>query len=214
MTLAKSWQFIGSTEGIPYRFYDWMRRGVNARLVRFLVAELHDEAPAFVLEAGSGTAHASTLMAKEASVSAAVCLDIDFEALSKSTGRSRNVFAVVGDINRMPFSDDTFALVFNNSTVEHFDEPVHAIREMRRVCRESGRVFVGVPYARGPLCFEPFVRNSKLGVWLGRVFTERSLDETLSAAGLTPLRHLRFFLRFFVGALSVKHTSRSVGTSS
>jgi SAM-dependent methyltransferase len=217
MTLSHSWQFIGSTGSVWYRLYDRLRRGVNAHLVTFLGGHLHSSEkrsagsqPAKrlrVLEAGSGTAFASSLMAGRSEVSSSVCMDVDIEALRQAKNRHPDLAAVVGDLRSMPFADESFALVFNNSTVEHLDEPVRAVREMRRACEDSGRVFVGVPYAWGPLGFQPVVGRTRVGVWLGRVFTRSSLDRMLQSAGLTPVAHLRYFWRFFIGAVAAKPRS-------
>lgn len=157
-----------------------------------------------MLEAGSGTAFASSVMADRLGVSRSVCLDIDPEPLRHARERDQRVWAVVGDLRRMPFADGAFVLVFNSSTVEHLDDPVPAVCEMHRVCAAAGRVFVGVPYALGPLCFQPVLAGTRVGTWLGPVFTRASLDGMLRQAGLTPVEHLRYFWRFFIGALAVK----------
>jgi SAM-dependent methyltransferase len=104
----------------------------------------------------------------------------------------------------MPFAADTFSLVFNSSTIEHLDDPAHAVREMQRICRQEGRVFVGVPYRYGPLAFQPLIYSTVIGRWLGPVFSRRGLTELLTTSGLAPVASVRYFWNFFVGAVAVK----------
>lgn len=211
MTLSRSWQFVGGTGGLSYRFYDWLRRRLNERLVRCLASQLpprepgqRGNGPTYVLEAGSGTAFATSLFRRRGGVDVAVCLDIDEAALKEAKRRDPDMHAVVGDMRHLPFRDGAYSLVFNSSTVEHLDDRPIAVGEMRRVCRATGRVFVGVPYSFGPLWFQPLVRRTLLGDWLGQVFSRRRLHELLSSAGLQPVASFRYFLRFFIGVVAAK----------
>ncbi len=220
MSLGRSWQFIGPVGSPWYRFYDWLRRGVNRRLVAFLASALTHDSGAdatvdasvadrgvSVLEAGCGTAFGSSILARRSEVSRAICLDIDLDALREAKARDKHMLAVVADMRCMPFSDGAFGLVFNSSTVEHLDDPVIAVREMNRVCADDGRVFVGVPYALGPLWFQPALGGTRVGLWLGRVFTAGALDTLLQSAGLRSIGQMRYFWRFFIGAMAVKRLS-------
>jgi SAM-dependent methyltransferase len=208
MTMDRSWQFIGSTDGPWYRFYDWLRRGVNGRLVSFLHPFVADSArprsQVCVLEAGSGTAFASSLLARQNRHHRCVCMDHDVETMTLARRQNPSLYPVVADLRQMPFANDVFHLVFNSSTVEHLDQPIDAVREMHRVVRPNGTVFVGVPYAFGPLCFQPAVRQTGIGVWLGTVFSRRRLDDLLRVSGLKPVKHMRYFFRFFIGAAATK----------
>jgi len=215
-----SWQFIGGTDSASYRLYDRLRRRVNGGLVSFICGHLPSPvlgdagrgaaAHLNVLEAGSGTAFASSLFAKRRGVSMAICLDIDIAALKEARRRDPDIVAVAGDLMRMPFRDDAFGVAFNSSTLEHLVDPQGAVREMQRVVCGNGRVFVGLPYSRGPLFFQPLIRGTRIGVWLGEVFSRSSLDSLLASAGLVPVKHRRYFWRFFIGAVAVKSDSRSV----
>ena len=217
MSGSPSWVFFGRPDSAINRLYDRLRRRVNARLVRFLVAHL-TSAPASsigsgqerrtrVLEAGSGTAYASSLLGRYLGTGGCICLDIDEQALREARRRDPTLPAVVGDLAQMPFAEGSFALVFNSSTVEHLPKPSAAVREMHRVCRRGGFVFVGVPYRYGPLAIQRLIRRTRLGEWLGPVFGRKALEGLLRGQGLTPVQHIRYFLRFFVGTLGVKRTA-------
>ncbi len=120
--------------------------------------------------------------------------------------------AVVGDLVAMPFCSASFALVFNSSTVEHLNQPGEAVTEMQRVCAPHGRVFVGVPYSYGPLAFQPILRRTQLGRWLGPLFSRRTLADLFQSAGLTPRTWIRYFFQVFVGAVAVKNTMHAHST--
>lgn len=208
MSLDRSWQFIGSADSWTSRLYDWLRRGVNARLVNFLVARASPprtlQTTTRALEAGSGTGFATSLLSRTGAFSQCICLDLDIDALRAAKARDPQLPVVVGDLRRMPFADGVFDLAFNSSTVEHLDEPGDAVAEMQRVCRPTGRVFVGVPYQFGPLAFQPMIQRTRIGVWLGTVFTRQALDRLLRGAGLRPRRFISYFWWFFVGAVAEK----------
>jgi SAM-dependent methyltransferase len=190
------------------RVYEWLRRRVNHRLVGYLAEQIcpppgPPEPTIRVLEAGSGTAFATSVFSAQRAGTECVCMDIDEEALREARNRDAGVLAVVGDLRRMPFADGTFLLVFNSSTVEHLEDPSLAVAEMRRVCaRSGGRVFVGVPYRYGPLWFQPLIRATRLGVWLGPVFSRATLHRLLRGVGLRPIADRRYFGRFFLGTVA------------
>lgn len=72
---------------------------------------------------------------------------------------------VRGDIERMPFKDGAYDLVFNEGVVEHWlddKERVEVIREMARVAREGGYVVIYVPNGRHPF-YERWVRTGYPG---------------------------------------------------
>lgn len=208
VSLSYSWQFIGRPGSVGDRAYDWLRRRLNRRLVGWLTKHLGRSTPGStacrLLEAGSGTAFASSLFRRQPHVDLCVCLDIDEEALHAARRRDPQLLAVRGDLQQMPFSGGMFTLVFSSSTVEHLADPAAAVGEMQRVCHDGGCVFVGVPYRFGPLGFQPWIRHTRIGIWLGPVFTRRSLERILNRTGLSPVAHLRYFWNFFVGVFAVK----------
>lgn len=50
------------------------------------------------------------------------------------------------DIGAMPFADATFDLVIANHVLEHVDDDLRAVREVRRVLRPGGRAILQTPY--------------------------------------------------------------------
>jgi ubiquinone/menaquinone biosynthesis C-methylase UbiE len=58
---------------------------------------------------------------------------------------SEDLFIVEGDSERLPFRNRRFDAVMSVNTVEHLDNVPAALREMRRVCRDGGKIVVSVP---------------------------------------------------------------------
>ena len=51
-----------------------------------------------------------------------------------------NVTFAVADVYALPFPDDAFHVVHAHQVLQHVADPVHVLREMRRVCRPGGLV--------------------------------------------------------------------------
>lgn len=55
------------------------------------------------------------------------------------------------DIHNMPYADDTFDIVVHSDTLEHVNNPVHALAECRRVLRRGGHLCFTIPIITGRL---------------------------------------------------------------
>ena len=53
------------------------------------------------------------------------------------------------DARRLPFASAAFDLAVSQETVEHVDDPFLAVREMVRVVRPGGRIYLQVPFVIG-----------------------------------------------------------------
>jgi SAM-dependent methyltransferase len=200
---VKSWQ-LGSPGTLTYRLYDALRNQLNGKLVNYLLARAINHDKCKVLEAGSGPAFASSMLAQDPRVEFSVAIDLDIEALYEARRRDSALCLVVADLCNLPFRAETMNLSWNSSTIEHLPDPSCAVAEMARVTRKGGSVFVGVPNLYGPLGFEYMIRETSVGIWIGQTFTGAGLREMLIDSGLKPQHSLFYFFRFFVGVLAQK----------
>lgn len=203
---VKSWQCRPGPGGLLAGFYEPLRRRVNGGLADYLAHKASLRPGHLVLEAGCGTAGASSMLAERAGV-LSVALDIDRDALREARRRDPALRAVVGNLFALPFRTSVFDLAWNNSTLEHLWAPLEACREMARVVQPDRYVFVGVPYRRGPLGFQPLIAETGLGQWIGKTFSGHSLAQMMHLAQLEPLESRHYFLRVFVGVLGRKRVT-------
>ncbi len=68
-------------------------------------------------------------------------VDLDAKALANNAGFPR----ACADSHRLPFAGQSFGLVLCHHSMEHFDDFPGTIREIRRVLKPDGRLFVSVP---------------------------------------------------------------------
>lgn len=80
--------------------------------------------------------------------------------LDRDIPRRRDAAFVQSDAARLPFADASFAAVVSNHSLEHFDDLEGVLREIGRVLRPDGALFVAVPDA-GTL-------TDRIYRWLGR----------------------------------------------
>lgn len=56
---------------------------------------------------------------------------------------------VVADALNLPFKNDSCDLVICESSLEHFKDPILAVKEMNRVLKKEGLVYISVPFIVG-----------------------------------------------------------------
>ncbi|MBI3087361.1 MAG: class I SAM-dependent methyltransferase [Candidatus Omnitrophica bacterium] len=211
MMQAKSWSVPGGPGSWLYRGYDALRRRLNRRLVGYLAARACLAPGSRVLEGGSGPAFASSLFARESGVALSIAADLDAEALREARRRDPALPAVQTDLYRLPFRSGVFDLVWSSSTLEHLAAPASALEEMQRVTKDGGYLFVGVPARRGPLGFQPWIKRTRVGVWLGPVFSRAELLVLMAQQGLRPVSMLAYGWGCFVGVLARKPVPAPAG---
>lgn len=125
---------------------DFMRYFYFKWVVLFLVGDVTNKT---VLEAGCGTAESLVLLTKKAKKVYGIDLSNDALALSKKIFTEREIpvekYEIKkGDLNNIPYADNTFDVVFNAGVIEHFTD-LQPIKEMIRVAKPGGRVVILVP---------------------------------------------------------------------
>jgi 2-polyprenyl-3-methyl-5-hydroxy-6-metoxy-1,4-benzoquinol methylase len=103
-----------------------------------------------VLEVGCGRGGFAHLLASEG---AKVCgVDFSASALQAAAARPQSsrvaggsIDWVQADAQHLPFDDRAFDIVISCEMIEHLPDPVAALREMARVCRPGGLLYLTTP---------------------------------------------------------------------
>jgi ubiquinone/menaquinone biosynthesis C-methylase UbiE len=125
-----------------------------------------------ILEIGSGKGEALQILDKNDSNY--YPLDISFKNLKKISQLSaKTIYPITGDVFQLPFSDDSFHLVILSEVLEHLEDPLKALKEIKRV----------------QLC----IHCNKLTPTSAHLhsFDEKKLSRLLTEAELVPEKSLR-----------------------
>ena len=99
------------------------------------------------LDAGAGTGVCTLALAERARVAIGVDLSAGSlrtaHQLAAQAGRTNTAFSQ-GNIQRLPFDDQTFDLVYSWGVVDHAVDPRQAMGELARVLRPGGTLIVAV----------------------------------------------------------------------
>ena len=108
-------------------------------------------------------------------------LDIDHEYVEfcRDRGFTR---VLCGSGYELPFADGSFDLVCLFDTIEHIPDDVQALREVLRVLRPGGAVFVSVP------AYQWLWSQNDVTAHHHRRYTARRLRHAIRSAGLLPAR--------------------------
>jgi SAM-dependent methyltransferase len=100
-----------------------------------------------VLEAGCGVGAQTRLLLKRSPAAHFTCIDISEDSLArarrlKTLGGFENVTFEQADINRLRFADASFDHIFVCFVLEHLNDPVTALTELKRVLKPDGTLTV------------------------------------------------------------------------
>ena len=151
-----------------------------------------------VLEAGSGIGEISIDVADRGAKTYLLDISRDALELSKRFIEQRNIKAhyINGDIFHIPFSDDSFDIVWNAGVVEHFQfhDQVSILSEIKRVVRPGGLVVVFNPFAHAKLYrWGKRIAEEKKTWEFGEEYPVESMEEIGKASGLQLLEESSFF---------------------
>jgi len=115
----------------------------------------------------------------------------------RNVGHLPDVTLTRGNIYRLPFPDNSFAGVILSEILEHIDDDVPGLREVRRVVKPGGVVAITVPNAHYPFGWDPInkplekvlLRHIGRGPLAGiranhvRLYAQDELREAVARAG-------------------------------
>lgn len=102
-----------------------------------------------ILDAGCGTGMDGVILSKLDNDNKVVGIDISPKAVNIATKRAKkeqaNFHAIIGDIERLPFKDETFDACFTGWTLHHFPEIELVLSELARVLKPGGSFYLIEP---------------------------------------------------------------------
>jgi SAM-dependent methyltransferase len=133
-----------------------------------------------------------------------MCTVVGVELNADVLDRGRRALAGLGvplanaSIYALPFNAESFDGAICSEVLEHLNDDVAGLREVRRVLRPGGTVAITVPNANYPFWWDPINKTLEVltgrhlrrgplaGIWAGhqRLYTRDSLRQTVLEAGL------------------------------
>jgi ubiquinone/menaquinone biosynthesis C-methylase UbiE len=172
---------------VPAYDYDpdaYWRRGEER--ARTLGKYLSDTSPR-TLEIGAGDGMVGFHLSRAGARATAVDISsgvFDFDGRARQAG----VEFILADASELPLEDGTFDLVCSYNGFEHFADPQKVLREMIRVTRPGGCVYVWF----GPLYFSAYGQHATAGFSLPfchHLFERSVLDACVSERGAKHIPH-------------------------
>jgi len=179
----------------PYR-YSLTTRLKESLLLRLLAPLGPGER---ILDLGCGMGYFTRLLRARG---AAVCgVDISHESLLQA-GRDSDAFVIAGVATHIPFRDGAFSRVLFTDVIEHLEDDLGALREIRRVARDGATVVVSTAALEGVL----------VGTRLNRLFHDKPgtpeyhVRSGYSASGLS-----RLLAEFGIEVVEVEYSTVLLG---
>ena len=176
------------------------RRKILANFVEDICRRVTDRRPR-ILDVGCGTG-ANLLMLSEYGDAEGVDISKDALAFCRERGLDK---VKLGAGEELPYDDGTFDLVTALDVVEHMDDDLAGLREMRRVLRPGGRVLLFVPAFMFLWGLQDDVSNHR------RRYRLPELQRVLERAGFEIERTTYANITFFLPILFVRQLMRVTG---
>lgn len=178
------------------------RRQILASFVEDICRRVTDRRPR-ILDVGCGTG-ANLLMLSQYGDAEGVDISEDALAFCRERGLDK---VRLGAGEKLPYDDGTFDLVTAFDVVEHMDDDLAGLREMRRVLRPGGRVLLFVPTFMFLWGVQDDVSNHR------RRYRLPELKRVLEQAGFEVERATYANITFFLPILLIRKLMRLTGIS-
>ncbi len=198
---TETWDHYWKRIPVYDNILDLLRKIMNVQLRRYLEKKISSQS--VTLEPGGGSAYVSAMLAEQGHQAYAMDYASAPLQIAQKQLKSRATL-VQGDLFNIPFANESFDLTFNNSTMEHFKNPLDGLKEMARVTKKDSYVFVGVPFTYGPLSIYKLKKSSFKDAWDGTTYDREGLKKLFEDAELEVIGSRTFFFRCFIGVLGKK----------
>jgi SAM-dependent methyltransferase len=159
----------------------WWYRGRRS-VLEGVIDDLRLPARARILDAGCGSGRNMVDLAHHGTVTG-----VELSETSVHLARERGAGEVVeGSVLEMPFGADTFELAASLDVIEHLEDDLAALRELRRVVAPGGALLVTVPAYQWLWSGHDEINHHH------RRYTRRSLLAVAEQAGWEPVRTTYF----------------------
>jgi SAM-dependent methyltransferase len=159
----------------------WWYRG-RRTVLDGVIAGLELPKPARVLDAGCGSGRNMIELSSLGPVTG-----IELSETSVALARGREAGEIVsGSVLEMPFPDDSFDLAVSLDVIEHLEDDLTALRELRRTVAPGGALLVTVPAYQWLWSGHDEINHHH------RRYTRRSLQRVAERAGWTQVRTTYF----------------------
>jgi len=176
------------------------RRRIIQYLVEKICTTLNNPNPR-ILDVGCGTGANLKMLAAHGRAEG-----VDISSQAVDFCRERGLDSVrLGAAEQLPYENGFFDLVTALDVVEHLDDDVAGLREMRRVLRRDGRVLLFVPAFMFLWGVQDDVSNHR------RRYTLPGLLKTVEAAGFSVEWSSYANISFFLPVLAVRSVMRWLG---
>jgi SAM-dependent methyltransferase len=159
----------------------WWYRG-RRTVLDGVIAKLGLPANARILDAGCGSGRFMVELARRGTVTG-----VELSDTSVSLAQQRAIGEVLaGSVLEMPFPDASFDLAVSLDVIEHLDDDLAALRELRRVLAPGGALLVTVPAYQWLWSGHDEINHHH------RRYTRRSLQRVAEQAGWKQVRTTYF----------------------
>jgi len=170
----------------------WYFRGKKTLLRKLLKATLQSEKRYRILDVGCGTGNI-LLMLRE--FGEAVGVDSSDVALEFCRTRNLTDLHLTSPGAALPFPDGSFDVVCAFDLLEHLENDLQCLNEMKRVLRKHGKIIITVPA-------HPYLwSDHDVALHHKRRYTRKTLDILIAEANLDPIRIT--FLNSFLFPMAV-----------
>jgi SAM-dependent methyltransferase len=159
----------------------WWYRG-RRTVLEGVIAGLALPQQARILDAGCGSGRNMVELARHGTVTG-----VELSETSVALARERGAGDVIaGSVLEMPFADDSFDLAVSLDVIEHLEDDLTALKELRRTVAPGGALLVTVPAYQWLWSGHDEINHHH------RRYTRRSLQRVAEAAGWRQARTTYF----------------------